>query len=394
VSESHPAALPPDAVFHGRYRVVRALAAGGMGAVYEVVDEVTTARRALKTMLPEVVADPDLRARFAQEARITGDIESDHIVRVSDAGVDEATATPFLVMDLLRGEDLRQIIGERGALPAAEVVRHLGQVGMALDKTHAAGIVHRDLKPDNLFVTRRDDGTTCVKVLDFGIAKVIAAGQSQDPTRPVGTPLYMAPEQIRGEGGLGPAADLYALGHIAYDMLTGEPYWSEERAGKLPLLQLYGTLAAGPKEPASTRARRRAVTSSGTPLLAGDLPRAFDGWFARATAAKAGDRFERASEMVAALADALGVAAPTPAKGVAERAEQAAKSKAIAAAATLVTTPVPGHTPTRSWTGKAAVGERLPEPPGARNRLGWVAVIVAVLLLGGLTLALLLGRSP
>src|SRR5262249_36188212 len=151
----------------------------------------------LKVMLPQVVSDPALRARFALEAKVTGDIESDHLVRVSDAGVDEVTGVPFLVMELLRGEDLRTVVVSRGDLPPDEVVTYLTQASRALDKTPAAGIVHRDLKPDNLFVTRRDDGSPCVKILDFGVAKVLAQRSETNPTaHAVGTPLYMAPEQL------------------------------------------------------------------------------------------------------------------------------------------------------------------------------------------------------
>src|SRR5262249_45773414 len=103
--------LSPNALFHGRYSVVRCLKAGGMGAVYEVVDLRTDTRRALKVMLPEIIADRDMRQRFAQEARITGAIESEHIVDTLDAGVDEDTATPFIVMELLRGDDLAGVLG-------------------------------------------------------------------------------------------------------------------------------------------------------------------------------------------------------------------------------------------------------------------------------------------
>src|SRR5262249_7316969 len=137
----------------------------------------TDTRRALKVMLPGVVEDADMRARFAQEARITGNIESDHIVRTSDAGVDEATGTPFLVMDLLRGEELGSMVSRRKTLPRGEVGASPHRAARALDRTHAAGIVHRDLKPETLFITRRDDGSPCLKILDFGIAKVVAQTQ-------------------------------------------------------------------------------------------------------------------------------------------------------------------------------------------------------------------------
>ncbi|WP_433936940.1 protein kinase [Sorangium cellulosum] len=296
------APLKPDTIFHGRYRVVRAIKAGGMGAVYEVVDEVTDRRRALKVMLPGSIQDPSMRARFAQEAKITGAIESDHIVPVSDAGIDADSGMPFLVMDLLQGEELATLSARRGPLPPGEVVLYLSQVARALDKMHAAAIVHRDLKPANLFLTRRDDGSPCVKVLDFGLAKVAAQSSMADRTALVGTPLYMAPEQIRGDGAVGPKADIHALAHVAFTLLVGSPYWLTE-ANVLPsIFALLQRMAAGLPEPPSVRAaRRRSIR----------LPPAFDAWFQQATAIDPRDRFERATTAVTLLAEALGAPAPS-----------------------------------------------------------------------------------
>jgi hypothetical protein len=267
-----------------------------MGAVYEVLDETTNARRALKVMLPSVVEDPDMRARFSLEARITGDVESDHIVRVLHAGVDDATGMPFILMELLRGNDLGAELKARGRLPAEEVETYLAQAARALDKTHAAGIVHRDLKPDNLFVTRRDDGSPCVKILDYGIAKVLAQAHQTSNTQTLGTPLYMAPEQVRGKGGIGPPADVHALGQIAYALLAGEPYWEEEKRSGESLFPLFTAIVAGAPEPPLSRARRRRGV---------ELPTGFDPWFARATALDPAARFPTATEAAAALAAAL-----------------------------------------------------------------------------------------
>jgi serine/threonine protein kinase len=292
------AVLQSGALFQRRYRVERCLRVGGMGAVYEVLDERTDARRALKIMLPSVVEDPGMRARFAQEARITGGVLSEHIVRTTDAGVDEETGVPFLVMELLRGEDVGSLLARRGALPGREVVLYLFQVALALDRTHAAGIVHRDLKPENLFHTRRDDGSVCIKVLDFGIAKVMAQGGRT--TKSMGTPLYMPPEQATGKGALGPPADVYALGHLAFTLLAGEPYWEQEwRASEAPLAFL-AEVARGVREPAGARAARHGV----------DLPARFDGWFFKATAVHPEERFDGAGAAVEALAVALGIPLP------------------------------------------------------------------------------------
>jgi serine/threonine-protein kinase len=296
--DSALAALEPGAVFHERYRVVRRLNAGSMGAIFEVVDVKTNAPRALKVMLASAMGDPDFRARFESEALITGPIDSDHLVRISDAGVDAATDMPFMAMDLLQGEDLADLLGKRGSLPADEAVLYLSQVARALDKTHAAGIVHRDLKPENLFRTQRDDGSPCIKILDFGIAKMTAPGKDAPPTRALGTPFYMSPEQMGGDGAIGPRADLYALGHIAYALLTGEPYWYEQSTGGASTFALVAEILVGVREQASDRALRRKGVL---------LPPAFDAWFLTITAATPEARFERASSALAALAEALGV---------------------------------------------------------------------------------------
>jgi serine/threonine-protein kinase len=273
-----------------------------MGAVYEVVDVRTESPRALKVMLPSIVEDPDLRARFALEARVTGNIISDHVVRVLDAGIDEASGTPFLVMDLLQGEEVGGLAHRRGALPFDEVVLYLRQAALALDKTHAAGIVHRDLKPENLFVTYRDDGSPCVKILDFGIAKVVAQSTAR-ATRAVGTPLYMSPEQIRGDGRVSARADVYALGHIAYTLLVGEPYWAPEMKAAESVYPLLTAIMTGLPEAATARAlRRRRIM----------LPPAFDGWFATCVALHAEQRPERATLALSALAEALGIGAARP----------------------------------------------------------------------------------
>jgi serine/threonine-protein kinase len=232
--------------------------AGGMDAVYEVIDEKTRHHRALKVMLPNLVDNEIFRARFAQEALVTGGIESDHIVLTTDAGVDDDTGTPFLVMELLRGEDLGSVVDKRFAVPPGEVTVYLYRTALALDKTHAAGIIHRDLKPDNLFLTTRDDGSPCVKILDFGIAKVLQQGSPSLKTRPMmGTPLYMSPEQVRNEPTIGPRADIYALGHIAYTLLAGESYGHEQAEDLQSPYLLVAEIMQGVKEMPAVRAMRR-----------------------------------------------------------------------------------------------------------------------------------------
>jgi serine/threonine-protein kinase len=301
MSESVPGGLSPGQLFLGRYQIIHCLKAGGMGAVYECIHLKTRKRRALKVMLPQILADAGMRERFELEARVTAEIESEHIVETFDAGVDDATGAPFLVMELLRGEDLGSIMTKRGPLPGSEIIVLLKQAALALDKMHAAGIVHRDLKPDNLYVTTRDDGTPRLKILDFGIAKVIASGaQGTQQTAMIGTPLYMSPEQIRGEGTVGPGSDVYAMGHIAFALLTGADYWADEQRASAATFTLLETVMAGLPEPATARAARRGVA----------LPPAFDAWFVRATARLARDRFDSASMLIHELAGVLGAPAP------------------------------------------------------------------------------------
>ena len=293
--------LASQSVFAGRYRVVRRIAAGGMGAVFEVVHLETQRRRALKVMLPELLQNRQLRDRFQMEARITANVDSEYIVDVFDAGIDDATGMPFLVMELLNGEDLAKVVERAGRLSAVHAVAYLRQVASALDKTHAAGIVHRDLKPENLFLTHREDGTPRVKVLDFGISKVLnEAGPAANATRGLGTPLYMAPEQSLAQT-ISPATDRYALGMIAYTLLVGLPYWQKEaEAFENPITFVVHT-SRGATDSAVARA-----------ALAGlSLPPAFDAWFRSATSLDPGARFGSSAEMVRALAEALGVGAPT-----------------------------------------------------------------------------------
>ncbi|MEM6786241.1 MAG: protein kinase [Myxococcota bacterium] len=276
-----------------RYRVERIIGEGGMGTVYEATDLTTRRRRALKVMQAAVVANPDLRARFEREAKVAAEVRSDHIAEVFDAGVDTERGLPFIALELLEGKELGDMIEPARRLPPSEVVTYLGQAASALDRAHAVGIVHRDIKPENLFVTRRDDGSPRVKLLDFGIAKVTEATNAGPKTRGMlGTPLYMAPEQMHGEHEIGPAADTYALAHIAYRLLVGEAFWGREQDNAETMFRFLTGVMKGTAETATARARTRAGVT---------LPAAFDAWFARATASVPNDRFASAGALIAHL---------------------------------------------------------------------------------------------
>ncbi|WP_437536217.1 protein kinase [Sorangium sp. So ce726] len=291
--------LADGTVFAHRYRVARLLAVGAMGSVYEAVHIETNRRRALKVMHAYLFQSEEMRSRFKREAQITADIESEYIVDVFDAGIDEATGMPFLVMELLRGEELGQRLKRLARLPPGEVATYLQQTASALDRTHAASIIHRDLKPENLFVTHRDDGTPRMKILDFGVAKLLAeGGTAAGITRSLGTPIYMAPEQFRVDTKLTSAVDIYALGMIAYTLLVGTPYWSPEALSASDVIAFALVVVHGPQEPPVHRAMSQRVV----------LPPSFDGWFARATAVDPAARFRLASEATQALSEVLGLA--------------------------------------------------------------------------------------
>lgn len=217
-------------VVAGRYRLVRELGRGGMGTVY-VADQLAVDRRvAVKLLRPELALDPTMVARFRREAKAASRIRSPHVVTLFDFGED-ADGTMFLAMELLAGQSLQSLIDARGAIPVPEALRIGVAIARALEAAHTVGVVHRDLKPDNVLVG--DDGT--VKVLDFGIAKIVDADEA-DAERAdaqltqagaiVGTPMYMSPEAVARRA-VGPAADLYALGAILFQVLVGRPVFVE-----------------------------------------------------------------------------------------------------------------------------------------------------------------------
>jgi eukaryotic-like serine/threonine-protein kinase len=258
-----------------------------MGVVYEVEHIHTGKRLALKVLSSQPGASVE---RFKREARAASLIRSEHIVLVTDADVaPELGGAPFLVMELLEGSDLERATANRPT-PPTEVVAWLRQVARALGKAHEAGLVHRDLKPENLFLSQREDGTPLVKLLDFGIAKMNLDGAGLTASDAfLGTPGYMAPEQTDSKGPpITLRADLYALGLIAFKLLTGRTYWVTGS-----LAQLLAQLLAEPMPPASERGAT--------------LGPAFDAWFAKACDRDPENRFASAEEQVEALAEALGL---------------------------------------------------------------------------------------
>jgi tRNA A-37 threonylcarbamoyl transferase component Bud32 len=285
--------LVPGQIFATDFRVVRPLNKGGMGSVYVVEQLSTLQQRALKLMHPELVSDPRLRQRFEQEARIGGQIPSDHIAQVISAGVDTVSGTPWLAMELLHGETLAEWIARRPT-SVSELFEIYRQLCHAVGAAHERGIVHRDLKPENVFVSvpRQAGLAFFIKVLDFGIAKISAHHVSGGTTTSMGTPLWMAPEQTEN-GRIGPPADVWALGLIAFALLTQRTYWARSHEGETTLPALMREILFDPLVPASLRARQ---------LGASIHPdQAFDAWFARCVNRDPAQRFPNASEAYAAL---------------------------------------------------------------------------------------------
>jgi tRNA A-37 threonylcarbamoyl transferase component Bud32 len=358
--------MTPGTLIASRYRIANLLGRGGMGAVYEAVDLQTDRRRAIKLMFDHKIEDPDARARFELEARVAGRINSPFVVDVIDAGVDAGTGTPYIVMELLDGENLDQRLARLGPRPPAEAVEVLGQVARAMRRMHASNVVHRDLKPSNLFVESCEGGQRRIKVLDLGVAKVLSATGS-DTTAVVGSLPYMAPEQIRGHA-VGPQTDLYALGLIAFTLLTGSPYWTQGRDE--PPIALAMKIADGPRDAASARARVAGV----------ELPLAFDAWFARITAQQPARRFQSATEAVRALAAALGVEPPA-------WEHEAPEAPALATGDTLdQSRPRPAPVADTETASGLAVGTASTEidrrrPPGRRAR--WRRGAMVLVVLGG-----------
>lgn len=206
-----------------KYRIVRYLAEGGMGKVYEAVHVVVMRRFALKFLHPALALRRDALARFKQEATAAGSLENEHIAAVIDFGI-TPSSSPYLVMEYLEGLDLGMLLESEGPLSIERACDLTMQACVGIEKAHARGIIHRDLKPSNLFVTRRGDGTDLLKVMDFGVAKLLESEANSTVTRTgsiIGTPAYMSPEQARGEVLIDHRADLHALGVILYELLSG-----------------------------------------------------------------------------------------------------------------------------------------------------------------------------
>ena len=215
----------PGTILAGKYRVEGMLGQGGMGVVMAATHLTLGKLVALKLMRPDLAVDKGAAQRFVREARAASLLRSEHIVRVIDLDTLDDGA-PYIAMEYLEGEDLGAVLARAGSISAHEAATYIVQVCEAIAEAHAANIVHRDLKPANLFLTRRAN-TPCVKVLDFGVSKIIAGGPltddvaSTDTKSLVGSPHYMAPEQLISAKSVDPRTDVWALGCILFELVSG-----------------------------------------------------------------------------------------------------------------------------------------------------------------------------
>ncbi|MGZ3423852.1 MAG: serine/threonine-protein kinase, partial [Polyangiales bacterium] len=219
------------AMIGGKYRLTKVLGRGAFGAVFEGMNTELEKRVAVKLIEPQYVQHEEVVARFKNEAKAASRVESDHIVQVFDVGTDEEHGL-FMVMELLTGEDLAQRLDRELKLNPTLAVHIAVQACRGLAKAHAAGVVHRDLKPANIFLVTREDGSLMVKLVDFGISKMLEGGKEEGRalTRAgttVGTPNYMSPEQTRG-GEIDGRTDVWALGALLYEMLAGVPAYPHD----------------------------------------------------------------------------------------------------------------------------------------------------------------------
>lgn len=252
-----------------RYRIERLLGRGAMGTVYLATQLSMDRPVAIKTLLRSLLSDYKLVQRFYRESRAASKLDHPNIIRTYDFGIDRTTKAPFIVMEYLEGQELSDHLRERGALPEREACKLLAQVAGALAEAHAKGVVHRDLKPSNIWLRPLADGALQAKVLDFGIAKVLEAGEGEDKLTgtgmTLGTPAYMSPEQIVG-GYLDARSDLYGLGCILHELLTGHyPFAGAQRRQlffmtvNTPCPALPETLANGDAPSAGMRALHEAL---------------------------------------------------------------------------------------------------------------------------------------
>jgi serine/threonine-protein kinase len=292
---SNESKIPVGQILVGKYRVVREIGRGGMAAVYEAEQLSLGKKVAVKVLAAELSASTIVIERFFREARAAASVRSPYIVDVYDSGrLDDGR--PFIAMELLEGESLYDRMARVRIIDVETTVRCVVHTAKGLVKAHAAGIVHRDLKPENIFLTKGEDGDDLCKILDFGLAKFYepvnpegkAAKRLTREGAVFGTPAYMSPEQVKGQGSVDHRADLWALGCMAFECLIGRPVWNMDQG----VAMTFAAIATGPI-PVPSQIRT-------------DLPREFDAWFAKCLQRDPNARYQSAKELADAFILAWG----------------------------------------------------------------------------------------
>ncbi len=363
-------------VLAGKYRVERVLGVGGMGAVVAAYHMQLETKVALKFLLPAMLVNEEAVTRFAREARAAVKITNEHVARVLDVGTLESGA-PYIVMEYLDGSDLAGWLRQRGPLPIEEAIDFVLQAGEALAEAHALGIVHRDLKPANLFCIRSADGRPTIKVLDFGISKVMSPSGSASNmglTRTsalMGSPFYMSPEQMEATHSVDARTDLWALGVILHEILTGTVPFSGETVTEV-------AMKIGRREPPRLRAARP------------DAPGGLEAVILRCLEKDRDRRYRNVAELALALLPF----APKRAKGSVEKivaiVQSAGPSDRTQSAQTSLDTTDPPMSPeTMAPLGRTATASK-----AGKARVGVFAGIGTLVLVGGIVVAREWGRGP
>ena len=345
----------------GRYRLIELLGQGGMATIFRAVDTQLGRDVAVKLLRPEYLRDPDFSSRFRQEAQAAASLSHPNVVTVYDYGAD--ASGPYIVMELVDGQDLATILKGSGALPPRQVARIGSAVARALAAAHAAGLVHRDVKPGNILIGR--DGQ--VKVADFGIARAIAEAQLTLPGMTMGSVHYFSPEQARGEPATA-SSDIYSLGIVLYEMLTGVRPFEGDSAASVGLARLSGPVpdptlvrASVPSELAAITRRALAVDPASRFSSAGSMADALDA------------TLDPNSGGAAALAGAATVAA---AAGVANANPRGVPYDDDAYATAAAQTPAPVPVAPKPYVDE--------EPSGGPGPVVWIAGVIAILLLAAI----------
>jgi eukaryotic-like serine/threonine-protein kinase len=267
----------------GKYHLERVIGSGGMGTVYEARHTELGRRIAVKVGKQGTLSNQEFVTRFRREARALAAIESEHVPQVLDMGVDPEMGL-FIAMEYLEGEDLETRLSRERPLDPRFAARIGVQLARAVGKAHAAGVLHRDIKPGNVFLCNRDDGSLLVKVLDFGVSKLVDAQLLADAeggmtgATPIGTVMYMAPEQAEGSPNIDARADVWSIGAVLFEMLSGRPVFEDRGGAYANLAQLLscvppkfaqvapwvpGNLAAVVDRALAHRVHERTVSASG-----------------------------------------------------------------------------------------------------------------------------------